>query len=98
MKFVRYIEQQEDMYDEGEEFTPEQLMTKAANKDKTLMEDGNWNAPSAEEQNDKTYISFNLITIIQCSNTQIGIVSIRNKSFTSYFSTVISCIKTLPQT
>lgn len=49
-KFVEYIEKREDEYEDGENITEEMLMTKAANKYKTLMLKEKWMAPSAHEE------------------------------------------------
>lgn len=49
-KFVEYIEKREDEYEDGEEMNPEILMTRAANKYKTLLLKDKWMAPSAHEE------------------------------------------------
>lgn len=49
-KFVEYIEKREDEYEDGEVLEPEMLMTKAANKYKTLLLKDRWMAPSPHEE------------------------------------------------
>jgi len=49
-KFVEYIEKREDEYEDGEILEPEMLMTKAANKYKTLLLKEKWMAPSPQEE------------------------------------------------
>jgi hypothetical protein len=49
-EFVRYIAQKKDAYDDGEDMTPEQLMTLALNKYEILTRQDIWNAKSAEEE------------------------------------------------
>lgn len=49
-EFVRYIRAKKDKYEDGEDLTPEQLMTFALNKYETLVKDGRWNAKSAEQE------------------------------------------------
>jgi len=48
--FTTYIEKKQEEYDEGSSLTHTQLMEKAANKYKTMVENGTWMAPSAEEK------------------------------------------------
>ena len=48
--FTAHIEKKREDCDEGVAMTHNQLMEKAANKCKTLVEDGSWMAPSPEEQ------------------------------------------------
>ena len=47
--FRTYIEEKQEDYDDGQVFTVEGLMQSAANKYKTLVENGKWMAPSSEE-------------------------------------------------
>ena len=48
--FTAYIEKKQEEYDEGSSLTHTQLMEKAANKYKTMVENGTWMAPSLEEK------------------------------------------------
>ena len=48
--FVAYVEKKQEAYDEGTLFTHTELMRLAANKYKTLVENGKWMAPSKEEK------------------------------------------------
>ena len=48
--FVEYIRKKEDQYDEGEEIDIDLLMLQAGNKYKTMIQQGTWAAPSAEEE------------------------------------------------
>jgi hypothetical protein len=48
--FVEYIRKKEDQYDEGDEIESDSLMQQAANKYKTMVQQGTWAAPSAEEE------------------------------------------------
>ena len=47
--FARYIQAKEDEYDKGGIKDPEQLMMRASNKYRTLVEDKVWNAPTEED-------------------------------------------------
>ena len=49
-KFIEYIEKREDEYEDGDLVTPEALMTRAANKYKTLVLKEKWLAPSPQEE------------------------------------------------
>ena len=49
-KFVKYIDDLKDRYDEGEDMSPEHLMTKALVKYQTLNLESEWNAPTEEER------------------------------------------------
>ena len=49
-EFVRYIKEKEDSYDEGNDITVEQLMLRAADKYKRMVEVKEWKAPSAEQE------------------------------------------------
>jgi hypothetical protein len=48
--FVEYIRKKEDQYDEGDEIDVDLLMLQAGNKYKTMVQQGTWAAPSAEEE------------------------------------------------
>lgn len=48
--FVTYIERKQEEFDDGQELTPESLMTLADNKFKNLKQKEIWNAPSPEEE------------------------------------------------
>jgi hypothetical protein len=48
--FIAYIQKKQDEYDEGKDIHPDQLMLLANNKFKTKKQDGDWNAPSPEEE------------------------------------------------
>jgi len=48
--FVRYIETKEDEYNEGKDFSPEELMEIAETKYKTLLEVGHWKQPSSQDR------------------------------------------------
>jgi hypothetical protein len=48
--FVEYIRKKEDQYDEGDDVEADFLMQQAANKYKTMVQQGTWAAPSAEEE------------------------------------------------
>ena len=48
--FVEYIRKKEDQYDEGEDIDVNLLMLQAGNKYKTMIQQGTWAAPSAEEE------------------------------------------------
>jgi len=48
--FVDYIRKKEDQYDEGENVDVDMLMQQAANKYKTMVQQGTWAAPSSEEE------------------------------------------------
>ena len=60
------------------------------------------NKTSQQSNKNKTIKPISLLTLNfsnKCFNThKKGIVSIRNTSFNFYFSPIISCVKTLPQT
>ena len=47
--FARYIQAKEDEYNEGGIKDPKQLMMRASNKYRTLVEDKVWNAPTEED-------------------------------------------------
>ena len=47
--FRRYIEKKQEDYDDGTAFTVDGLMTLASNKFKTLVQNGTWMAPTAEQ-------------------------------------------------
>jgi len=49
-EFVAYIKRKQDAFEEGTELEPDQLMKNAAEKYKTLLQRGNWNAPDANEE------------------------------------------------
>ena len=49
-EFVGYIKRKQDQYEEGEQIDPDSLMKKAADKYKSLLQKGTWNAPDANEQ------------------------------------------------
>jgi len=49
-KFVEYVEKWEDEYEDVDLVTPEALMTRAANKYKTLVLKEKWLAPSPQEE------------------------------------------------
>ena len=49
-KFVDYIEQKESDYEDGTNFTADQLMTLAQNKFQTKVENGTWNAPTEADE------------------------------------------------
>ena len=48
--FVEYITRRQERYEDGEDITPEALMNLAANKYKTLLQKGKWNAPTPEQE------------------------------------------------
>ncbi len=48
--FRAWLLQKQDGHEEGEEFTPDELMLAAKNKFGTMKEKGIWNAPTAEEK------------------------------------------------
>ena len=48
--FCAYIKRKQDEFDEGGDITADKLMLLAANKYKTMVEDGVYNKPSAEEE------------------------------------------------
>jgi len=48
--FVEYIRKKEDEYDEGADIDVDHLMLQAGNKYKTMVQQGTWAAPSAEEE------------------------------------------------
>ena len=48
--FIDYIRKKEDQYDEGEDIDVDMLMLQAGNKYKTMIQQGTWAAPSAEEE------------------------------------------------
>ena len=48
--FVEYIRKKEDQYDEGDDIDVDLLMLQAGNKYKTMVQQGTWAAPSAEEE------------------------------------------------
>ena len=47
--FKKYIDEKESRYDEGEDITPEMLMTLASNKYKVLVDSGLWNTPNRDQ-------------------------------------------------
>ena len=49
-EFVEYIKRKQDMFEEGHEMNSDNLMKNAAEKYKTLVQKGRWNAPDANEQ------------------------------------------------
>jgi hypothetical protein len=49
-EFVRYMRQKKDHYDDGNDMTPEELMTLALNKYETLNKQDLWNAKSQEQE------------------------------------------------
>ena len=49
-KFVEYMEQKESLYDEGTNYTPEQLMSLAKNKYAQLVQKKIWKAPSEDQR------------------------------------------------
>jgi hypothetical protein len=48
--FVEYIRKKEDQYDEGDEIEANSLMQQAANRYKTMVQQGTWAAPSEDEE------------------------------------------------
>jgi hypothetical protein len=48
--FVQYIAKKRDLFDEGAETTPQQLMLLADNKYKTMKQAGTWRAPTKENE------------------------------------------------
>ena len=49
-EFVRYVTTKRDACEEGISINPDELMTYADNKHKTLAQNGTWNAPDANEE------------------------------------------------
>jgi hypothetical protein len=49
-QFVKYILKKQDDYDEGSDITPDKLMLLAAQKYRTLVQAGKWNAPDEKMQ------------------------------------------------
>ena len=49
-EFVAYIKRKQDGFEEGADVEPDQLMKNAADKYKTLLQKGSWNAPDANEE------------------------------------------------
>jgi hypothetical protein len=49
-QFVKYILKKQDDYDEGSDITPDKLMLLAAQKYRTLLQAGKWNAPDEKMQ------------------------------------------------
>ena len=49
-QFVEYIRKKEDAFEEGQDIDPDQLMQMALNKYRILVDKGQWNAPSEEQQ------------------------------------------------
>ena len=56
-KFVTYIEQKEDEYNEGKDIDAISLMELAETKYKTLLETDKWKQPSAEQKTNRSVIS-----------------------------------------
>jgi hypothetical protein len=48
-EFIRYIKDKETDYEDGEDVTASQLMTKAKNRYKTMMQNGEWNSTTEDE-------------------------------------------------
>ena len=49
-EFIAYIKRKQDAFEEGMDIEPDQLMKNAADKYKTLLQKGSWNAPDANEE------------------------------------------------
>ena len=49
-EFVQYVKRKQDAFEEGTDIEPDQLMKNAADKYKTLLQRGSWNAPDANEE------------------------------------------------
>jgi hypothetical protein len=49
-QFVKYVLKKQDDYDEGADITPDKLMLLAAQKYRTLVQAGKWNAPDEKMQ------------------------------------------------
>jgi hypothetical protein len=49
-KFIEYIAKLQDEYDDGKDITPDQLMLRATQKYRTLVQGGKWNAPDEQAQ------------------------------------------------
>ena len=49
-KFVKYIEEKQSRYDDGQAFTPEELMDLAEARYAILVDKGEWNKPSPEQE------------------------------------------------
>ena len=49
-EFVQYVKRKQDAFEEGASIEPDQLMKNAADKYKTLLQRGTWNAPDANEE------------------------------------------------
>ena len=49
-EFVQYVKRKQDAFEEGATIEPDQLMKNAADKFKTLLQRGSWNAPDANEE------------------------------------------------
>jgi hypothetical protein len=48
-EFIRYIKDKETDYEDGEDVTASELMSKAKNRYKTMMQNGEWNSPTEDE-------------------------------------------------
>jgi hypothetical protein len=59
--FVEYIKKKEDEYDEGDNISPDLLMVRTANKYKTMVEQGTWNATTAEEEKNMARVSSSVV-------------------------------------
>ena len=49
-EFVQYVKRKQDAFEEGAAIEPDQLMKNTADKYKTLLQRGTWNAPDANEE------------------------------------------------
>jgi len=49
-EFTKYIDNKKNVYDEGKDINPLQLMLLVANKFKRMKQDDEWNAPSEEQE------------------------------------------------
>ena len=49
-EFISYIKRKQDAFEEGHDIEPDQLMKNTADKYKTLLQKGSWNAPDANEE------------------------------------------------
>jgi hypothetical protein len=48
-EFIRYIKDRETAYEDGTDITSHELMTKAKNRYKTMLQNGEWNSPTEDE-------------------------------------------------
>jgi hypothetical protein len=48
-EFIRYIKDRETAYEDGTDITSNELMTKARNRYKTMLQNGEWNSPTEDE-------------------------------------------------